>query len=71
MPHLALSDLEEKLAKLIEEYRVLAAENRVLRQQVVQLEHGRRFLKEKNDKAVVKVENIISQLREQLNERIT
>lgn len=71
MPHLALSDLEEKLAKLIDSYRVLAAENRVLRQQVIKLEHGSTSLKEKNDRAVVKVEHIISQLREQLNERIT
>lgn len=71
MPHLALSDLEGKLAKLIEEYRVLVAENRILRQRVMKLEHGRRFLMEKNDRAVVKVEHIISQLREQLNERIT
>ncbi|MDF3054137.1 MAG: hypothetical protein K0Q74_44 [Gammaproteobacteria bacterium] len=71
MAHLALSDLETALIKLTERYRVLEAENRILREQVMKLEHRRRFLMEKNDKAVVKVEHIISQLRDELNERIT
>jgi hypothetical protein len=74
MAHLALSGLEEQLVKLIESYRILAAENRILRERVMNLEHGRRCLndlKEMNDKAVVKVQDIIFQLREELNERVT
>lgn len=71
MPQLALNDLEVKLVQLLSEYRELAAENRVLRKQVAKLEYERNCLMEKNDKAVVKVEHIISQLREELNERIT
>jgi uncharacterized protein (TIGR02449 family) len=70
MNTLEINNLDIKLDTLVREYRKLLKENEYLREQLTMLKQDHSVLSNKNQLAVTRIKHVISQLREEIHERI-
>lgn len=66
MDNIDLINLELKIESLLQLHEQLRSENGYLRQKLSKLTQERAELAEKNEKAVMKIKRIISQLRSEM-----
>ena len=71
MPHLAILDLSLKIDDILKRYLKLLSENCLLREEIEKLRVEKTWLSSKNQLAVTKIKQAVSQLREEIHERIT
>ncbi len=65
-----INNLELKLDALVREYYKILKENKYLREQLATLKQDHGVLADKNQLAVTKIKHVISQLRDEIHERI-
>lgn len=70
MNTLEINNLDIKLDALLREYHKLLKENHYLREQLTMLKQDHSVLSSKNQLAVTRIKHVISQLRDEINERI-
>jgi uncharacterized protein (TIGR02449 family) len=70
MPHLAIGNLSLKIDDLLQHHAKLATENHVLKKELAQLHAEKAALSSQNQLAVKKIKHVVSQLREEIHERI-
>ncbi|MFT3741631.1 MAG: hypothetical protein QM752_03015 [Gammaproteobacteria bacterium] len=64
-----IENLNDKIAQLLEAYKHLKQENQVLVLKLEQFKQEQDALADKNQLAVIKIQKVITQLKEEIHER--